>query len=170
MKWTIAGALAGATLALGGCSTVEHWIDPGKPVYVAELHRVANCATEGAGSHVHFLTDAERVRDWEAARGVDLTGGAELPRGPFAVLELGERKLQGYGLVVSRNATVHRGGRLILRSTFIYTVQVGPEARHGFASPCVLLQLPPRHYSSIELYDQDGIMRAYTPIPSGSPG
>lgn len=143
------------------------WFDSGQPLSVAELHRVASCATQGPESRVHYFYGADGVRAWGAQRGVSIAGSASLPRGPFAILELGERKLQGYGLVVSREARVHRDGRLLLDSTFIYTVQVGPEARHGVASPCVLLLLPSRHYSSIELYDQDGVQRARTVIVPG---
>jgi hypothetical protein len=53
---------------------------------------------------------------------------------------------------------VHGNDRLALRSTQIYPRQVG--GKPAVTSPCVLVAVPPRHYESIELYDQEGKLQA----------
>lgn len=161
--------LAAVATLLSGCAAWNSVFDRERPVDIEEVRRLASCGVLGQGPEpkVHYLVDAAAIEAWAQERGVQ---GAELNpgvEGPFALVELGERGLEGYGVLVSREAVVHSDGRLVLRSTFFYAAQ--PRGRPAQASPCVLLALPAYRYSEIELYDQEGILRAHTSTKPESP-
>lgn len=149
-----------AAAALGGCSLWNSWFDRERTVEVTELQRLQSCGSQGPLPRVDYFYDAESVQAWEQERGVRLTDLDPRIDGPFALIEVGERGLEGYGVLVSHDAVVHGDGRLVLRSTFFYAAQIS--GRPAQASPCVLLALPPRRYGLIELYDQEGVLQAQT--------
>jgi hypothetical protein len=157
---TMLSAALGVVLLLGACSTVDHWFDRERDLQIKELRRLPSCGVHGQGPEpkVHYFYDAESVEAWEQERGVQLTDLDPRVQGPFALVELGERGLEGYGVLVSPEARIHSDGRLELHSTFFYAPQT--PGRRTEASPCVLLALPPVRYSLIELYDQQGTRQA----------
>lgn len=148
-------------MPLAGCALWNDWFDREKPLEVVELQRLQACGSQGPVPRVDYFYDTASVQAWEQRRGMHLTDLDPRIEGPFALVEVGERGLQGYGVLVSRDAIIHSDGRLVLRSTFFYAAQIG--GTRGEASPCVLLALPPRHYSAIDLYDQEGVLQAHTP-------
>lgn len=133
--------------------------DEGEPVHVAEIRREALCNSDGPQPRLSLLADAEAVRAWQHAHNMDLIGVDPLPSpGPFAVVEMGVRLSAGYGIAVSREASVS-GGVLRLSAS-----QLTPDPRQAAAqmvtSPCVLVALPPRAYRGAELYDASGSLLA----------
>ena len=161
MKIFFALLMAAVISGLSGCALWNDWFDREKPLVITELQRLQACGSQGPVPRVDYFEDSGSVRAWEHERGVQLTDLDPRIEGPFALVEVGERGLQGYGVLVSRDAVIHSDGLLVLRSTFFYAAQI--RGRRAEASPCVLLALPPRHYSAIDLYDQEGVLQAHTP-------
>jgi len=156
-------AVAGAAAALlsSGCAFFSDMFDRPQPVIVTELQRLPECVAqdEGAQPKIHYFEAAALVSAWEQSHGIAPTPIDAVVEGPFALIELGEPAKAGYAVLVSREAILHTGKRLVLQSTF-YAAQTGGAGAEK--NPCVLLALPPRHYKAIELYDQEGALRAMT--------
>jgi len=144
--------LAGALCA--GCSLMPDWFNREPPVEVSEVARSSQCATPGADAQVTRLADAAAVQAWQQARGIEL---APLPRGPFALVEMGERPTGGYGFAISRIAG-RRGDALVLHATFV-APRADDMTTQALTQPCVLVSIPDG-YSEILLLDQDGRQRA----------
>jgi hypothetical protein len=161
MRALLACALAAL---VSGCAFFSEMLDNPKPVAVTELQRMPTCGVLGQGPEpkVHYFDTAAAVNDWETARSIPPTPIDAVVEGPFALIELGERGVEGYGILISRDAVLHFGKRLVIESTFFYGAQI--YGKRTEASPCVLLALPPRNYNVIELYDQEGVLRAKTNV------
>lgn len=155
MRLPIACAVAAL---VSGCAFFSDLLDRPQPVIITELDRMTSCGDLAQGSEpkIHYFEAAALVREWEQTHGIPATPIDAVVDGPFALIELGEPGAQGFGVLVSRDAVLHNGKHLVLQSTF-YGAQSGAAAER---SPCVLLALPPRHYKIIELYDQEGALRA----------
>lgn len=154
-KWFV---LAG--LAVAGCSSISSLPDRlsrENAEEVSELARSAQCNSASEAAAITRLPDLAAVLAWQQQRGVTLVSG-ELPQGPFALVEMGQRATGGYGLAISRLAG-RRGGTLILRATFI-APPADAMVSQALTSPCVLVGLPPEAGTTLELLDQDGNVRA----------
>lgn len=129
-------------------------------VDVSEIRRQSFCGASADTAAVTLIADAEALRAWQQARGVDLIGGAPLPAGPFAVVDHGSRTTGGYGVLVSRRA-VQRSRMLVITASFL---SPKPDEMRGYAltSPCVLVKLPIGNYDSVEIVDPAGLRRAVT--------
>lgn len=125
---------------------------------VREVSRSLQCNTPSADTAAYLFGNAAEVQAWQADRALQLVAADALEDAPHAMIELGERMTGGYGLAVSR-AAVLRGELLILSATF---VSPGPDrfVTQALTSPCVLVRLPPGRYSTIEVQDQTGAVRA----------
>ena len=149
-------------VATGGCvstSEITRWMQPEKQIEVGDVRRSQQCGTQDAAAHIRLLPDVAALKTWEQSREVTLSAGEPaLPRGPFALVELGRRGTAGYGVAVSRHASRH-GEVLTLKGTFI-APPPGRELAQVDSAPCVLVSLPPRDYQAIEIVDQTGEVRA----------
>lgn len=125
---------------------------------VREVARSLQCNSGAADSAAYLFADAAGVQAWQAQRALSLAAPEVLADTPYALIEMGQRPTGGYGLAVSR-AAVLRGELLILSATF---VSPGPDGyvSQALTSPCVLVRLPPGRYSSVEVQDQAGAVRA----------
>lgn len=150
-------AMAFAALVLAGCSSLPDWVAREETVEVSEVARSNQCATPGAEPQLTLLADVAAVKTWEQGRGIELTQGL-LPQGPFALVEMGERPTGGHGVAVSRIARL-RSDSLVLQATFV-APRPGDITSQALTSPCVLISVPGRGYSRVELLDQDGQRRA----------
>ena len=159
---------AAAAALLSGCAVWNSLFDLERPVDIEEVRRLPSCGVQGQGPEpkVHYFVDAAAMEVWEQERGIQFAEAGPRIEGPFALVETGERGLEGYGVLVSREAVVHSDGTLVLRSTFFYAAQ--PRGTRAEASPCVLLALPAYRYGAIELYDQEGVLRARTSTRPGT--
>lgn len=159
----IALTLLMACLA-GGCgvASLPAAFGGGEEVDVRELRRLDDCGRDDIEPAVRVLADDSALRDWQAARGIDLIGEAPLLPGPYAVIDHGARPGGGYGLVVSRRA-VEAG--LTLRLTASFLMPKADSAASGLPTrPCVLVQVPPGEYTRIEVADPSGRRRAFSPV------
>jgi hypothetical protein len=127
-------------------------------IEVQEVRRSLQCRTPSAKTSVQLFDSVDAVREWQAARGIDLIGAERLPAGVYAVVEVGARNTGGYGVAIGRPAVL-RGELAILYGTFI-TPAAADFASQALSSPCVLVQLPPGRYSAVEVQDQSGAVRA----------
>jgi hypothetical protein len=156
--------IAVVPLLIGGCSLWYGLYDRERPVIVTELQIFPSCGPtdQAAPVQVHYFESASAVTTWEQGRGLALSAIDESIEGPFALIEPGAPSEAGNSLVISRDAIVHSGGRLVLAGTIFtgLTTDAAPNA-------CTLLALPPQHYSRIELYDQLGALRAETSTKEG---
>jgi hypothetical protein len=145
---------------LAGCSSLGGLMgDEGEMVHVAEIRREAVCNSDGPQPRLSLLADGDAVRAWQHAHNFDLIGADPLPSpGPFAVVEMGVRLSAGYGIAVSRQATV--SGSVLRLSASLLTPDARQAAAQMVTSPCVLVALPPRAYRGAELYDPSGRLLA----------
>lgn len=155
MTLALISAGCGSTVNISRLFAVE------KPIEVQELRRSQQCGTGDAAARVQLFPDLAAVQAWEKSRNLSLTVGADaLPQGPYALVEVGRRSTAGYGLAISR-AAGRRGEVLMLKGTFITPV-AGTVVAQVVTSPCVLVSLPPRDYTAVEVLDQTGERRAST--------
>ena len=140
----------------------SEWFNSENSIVVQEVARANVCRTAGGESVVSVMPDLASLQAWAAGRGVELVTvtGKPLPETPFAVVEFGQRPNSGYGLAVSRQAGM-QGADLVLKATFFEPTQ-GRWASDEPSSPCVVVTLPPREYSTVRLLDQTGKVRAGT--------
>lgn len=160
----------GAMLALGGmlsaCSMGGWFSGSGDTVSVAEISRAALCTAESEESRLTLFRSSEEALAWQQRSGIDLKIGPDLKPGRYALIEMGQRHSGGYGIAVSREARELNG---VLQ---VYTTYFAPPADamvvQMISSPCVLVRLPNALYDAIEIYDQDGELRASgtTRLPS----
>lgn len=138
---------------------VSHWLLFEKPLQVSEVGRSQQCGAEDETTRVRYFPDAAALQAWELQRNISLSAGASAsPKGAFALVELGRQSTAGYGVVISRLAG-RRADVLTLKGTFIAPASGSMQAA-VMTSPCVLISLPARYYSAIELVDQNGTLRA----------
>lgn len=151
-RWIVLGAAL-----LSGCSGMPGFRDNGQAVEVTEIARTLHCGTEGEAARLSVLADRVAVQDWQQQRGVELSGNP-LPQGPFALVEMGQRPSGGYGIAISRVATVHRDV-LILHATFV-SPAADAITSQALTAPCVLVSLPAQGYADVQVVDQQGSLRA----------
>jgi hypothetical protein len=160
-------ALLAAALALPACNLLPDALRTGIDIEVREVGRSLACNAAGEDAAVHLFRDLEAVAAWQAARGVTVAPPESLPRGAYALIEMGLRPTGGYGLAVSR-AAVLRGERLTLNATFV-APRPGSIVTQAQSSPCALVWLPPGRYREVELLDQTGAVRAQGAPPGTGP-
>jgi len=129
-------------------------------VEVSEIRWLQQCGAAADAIAVQLLPDADALRLWQQARGIDLIGDAALPAGPFAVVDHGNRTRSSDGLAISRRA-VQRGSVLKLTASFL-SPKTDEPASDVPSSPCVLVKLPPGRYDRVEVVDPAGRRRAVT--------
>jgi hypothetical protein len=132
-------------------------------IEVREVGRSLYCNTPGEDVQAVLLPGAQAVVDWQTARGVTLAGPESLMQAPYAVVETGVRPTGGYSLAVTRQAVL-RGELLILQATF-FSPAAGSLRTQALSSPCVLVQLPAGRYSTVEVQDASGAVRATGGLP-----
>ncbi len=143
-------------LPLAGCSMLGGVIpQDGDPAHVLEIRRLAVCNSDGPQTRLTLLSDREAVRAWQHAHNVDLVGIDPLPTaGPYVLVEMGVRMSAGFGVAVSREASVS-GGTMRINASLI-TPDPGQPAAEMVTSPCALIALPPGSYRAAELRDPAG--------------
>lgn len=151
-----------ATLGLSACGMRE-WFVTSDPVEVVEVARSQLCSAEQPEARIRVFESPAAVAGWQQLTGIDLRTGP-LAQGHYALIEMGQHHTGGYGIAISREARI-RDDVLQIYATFF-----SPSARgvvtQVITSPCVLVRLPGGYYREVEVYDQDGALRASS--PSGS--
>lgn len=150
----VTGAMA---LLLSACG-LRGWIGGGEAIRVTEAGRSQLCSAEDENSRVRIFDSAAAVIDWQERTGIQLAEFKDLERGRYALIEMGQRHSGGYGLAVSREARVV-GGTLHLVATY-FSPKAGSMSIQTITSPCVLVHLTEGEYIGVEVYDQDGQLRA----------
>jgi len=151
-------------LALAGCG-----FKPAKifssyaQIEVREVGRSLYCNTPGEEVQALLLPGVQAVVDWQTARGVMLAGPESLTQAPHVVVETGVRPTGGYSLAVARSAML-RGELVILQATF-FSPAAGTLRTQALSSPCALVQLPPGRYTTVEVRDAGGAVRATGGMP-----
>lgn len=143
--------------ALAGCG-ITRLFSGGEQIAVREVGRSLYCGTATEAAQAALLPDLDAVLEWQSARGVTLAPPEALARAPYAIVEMGVRPTGGYGIAVSR-AAVLRGESLVLRATFVSPAP-GTIRTQALSTPCALVQLPPGRYLTLEVEDQNGVVRA----------
>ena len=155
-------------LALAGCGLAG--LSRPAPIEVREVGRSMFCHTPGDAARARLLNGAQAVLDWQSARGVTLAGPETLAQATYVVVEHGARNTGGYGLAVGRAAGL-RGEAVVLHATF-FSPRPDAMTTQALTQPCVLVQLPAGRYSSVEVQDADGTVRAtgtFTEAPVTAP-
>ena len=157
-----AAVLSGCTMTGGVLGKVfgEHGVD------VREVRRTLACGSTVDDAQLTFFDGPTAFTEWERSRDAQLLGDPVLPGGEYAVIEMGRRSSQGYGLAVSSVGGLQRG-TLILRATFVKP-PTGSAPYGEAVSPCVLVKLPDVHFDAIELIDQSGKRRATLKLERGA--
>ncbi|MES0872533.1 protease complex subunit PrcB family protein [Sinimarinibacterium thermocellulolyticum] len=145
------------TLLLSACA-LRGWIGGGEAIRVTEAGRAQLCSAEDDTSRVHIFDSPAAVIDWQERTGIRLAEFKDLERGRYALIEMGQRHTGGYGLAVSREARIV-GNTLRLVATF-FSPKAGSMRTQMITSPCVLVHLTEGDYVGVEVYDQNGELRA----------
>jgi hypothetical protein len=149
--------------ALGGCSTMSQWFG-GDALQVSEVRRLSVCNSDGPQPRVSLLADREAVRAWQHSHNVDLIGVDPLPAaGAYVLVERGVRLTAGYGIAVSRQASV--SGGVVQLSATLFAPDPGQMTAQMVTSPCVLVALPAGSYRGVQLRDPAGTVLADTATP-----
>lgn len=151
------GLLAAVAL-LPACGLSSWFGASGDAISVVEVARAQICTAEDESSRVTLFRSALEAQEWQQRTGVDLRLTEDLKAGRYALIEMGQRHTAGHGVAVSREAR-EVGGNLQ-----VYTTYFAPPAdamtAQMISSPCVLVRLPNALYNAVEVYDQDGELRA----------
>src|SRR3546814_8864529 len=107
-----------------------------------------------------MFDSADAGRAWQQGSGAQLIGDQSMLAGSYVLVQLGQRKTGGYGLLIGPEAQVDNQ-RVRLHGTF-FEPDVDGAATEVLNSPCVLLRLPAGPWRGIDLYDQAGKRRAWT--------
>ncbi|HEY1077082.1 MAG TPA: protease complex subunit PrcB family protein [Fontimonas sp.] len=156
--WTKRLGLLAAVALLPACGISRWFGDGGDAVSVAEVARAQLCTAEDETSRVTLFRSALEAQEWQQRTGIELRLTDELKAGRYALIEMGQRHTAGHGIAVSREA------REVAGNLQIYTTYFAPAAdamaAQMISSPCVLVRLPNALYGAVEVYDQDGELRA----------
>lgn len=144
-------------VALSACS-LGNWFTRGSSIEVIEAGRAQLCSAEDASARVQIFDSAAAVVAWEQRTGISLNIDGMLDTGRYALIEMGQHNTGGYGLAVSRDGR-HTGDTLRIFATF-FSPAAGAMTTQMITSPCVLVRLPVADYVFVEVYDQDGALRA----------
>lgn len=163
-KPRISTALVAVALALSACSTwTGRLFGPDQVIEVSEVGRAMDCAATSPDSSIQMFASADAVRVWQQSSGVQLIGDQSMLAGTYVLVQLGQRKNNGYGLLVGPEAQVD-DQRVRLHGTF-FDPDTSSVATEALGGPCVLLRLPIGPWRGIDLYDQSGKRRAWTAQP-----
>jgi len=152
---------AAAMLLLSGCTSDLGWtlrFSGETPVEVRELARSTQCGTQSEKAVVSVFTDATEFRQWQDQRGLKLIDTDAMPAGPYAIVEMGQRATGGYGIAISRKASIRRD-LVVLKGTFIAPPQ-GSAVAQVITSPCVLVTLPSGFNRGVVVFNQAGEIQA----------
>lgn len=154
--WVLVGAV------LSGCALRSPW-NRDQTVLVADAGVAINCPASGPEPWVREFPTLDAVRTWQVEQGLDLlTPGAEAGR--YAVVGMGQRNTGGYGIAVSREATLAEQV-LRLKATFV-APSGGGMTTQMFTSPCALVRLPrDAAWQTLQVYDQTGRLRVTLASP-----
>ncbi len=147
---------AGALLS--ACSLSGWFVGKGDAISVTEVARAQLCTAESEESRVTLFRSAEEALAWQQRSGIDLKLTPDLKPGRYALIEMGQRHTAGYGIAVSREAR-EVGGNLQIYTTYFAPAADAMTAQM-ISSPCVVVRLPNALYGAVEVYDQDGQLRA----------
>jgi hypothetical protein len=155
-------------LAASGCGfRAERLFATAVDIEVRESGRSLYCNTPGENARAQLLPDASAVMEWQSARGISLVAPESLIQAPHALIEMGMRPTGGYGIAVARQA-VMKGDVVILNATFVSPAP-GSMRTQALSTPCVIVQLPPGRYATVEVQDQTGEVRATGGLEPASP-
>src|SRR3546814_8336406 len=87
-----------------------------------------------------MFDSADAVRAWQQGSGAQLIGDQSMLAGSYVLVQLGQRKTGGCGLLIGPEAQVDNQ-RVRLHGTF-FEPDVDGAATEMLNSPCVLLRLP----------------------------
>ncbi|TJY59378.1 protease complex subunit PrcB family protein [Sinimarinibacterium sp. CAU 1509] len=149
-------AISALAVLLSGCGASQ-WFARGESVSVDEVGRAQLCSDESDDAALQVFASGNAVAQWQQRTGIDLHPSALQP-GRYALIQMGQRHTGGYGIAVSGDAT-RVDSVLKLYATFFAPAQ-GAMTTQMITSPCVLVQLPPGGYDTVEVYDQTGAVRA----------
>lgn len=147
-------------LALAGCAGISgltRIFASGEPVDVTPAGYSQNCGSQRPETTIRTLANADELQKWQVSRGMTLLDGDAPKEGPYALIELGQRAGDGYGLVVSRDADIE-DNVLTLHATFFAPEHAGADATT--TSPCALISLPPGLYEAVRVENQSGTVVA----------
>ncbi|HEX4872585.1 MAG TPA: protease complex subunit PrcB family protein [Nevskiaceae bacterium] len=131
------------------------WFNRENAVEVAEVRRTQQCRAPDGQTRVQLLGDQAAVQALVAERGLRWDDEAEpLADAPHALIDLGRRGTEGYGLAVSRQAGLK--DEIFLLKATVFEPQPGDELPQSLSSPCVLVRLPERQYAEIRVINQAG--------------
>ncbi len=130
----------------------------GDATEVKEVGRSQLCSAEDEEARVRIFDSPAAVSDWQERTGIQLAEFADLERGRYALIEMGQRHTGGFGIAVSREGSV-AGNTLRVYATF-FSPGEGSMRTQMITSPCVLVQLPDGPYVGVDVYDQTGSLRA----------
>ena len=148
--------------ALAACSTLEQWNS--SPLQVNQVRVLQNCNSDGPQMRASLFADPEAVRVWQERHQVDLVGVDPLPdAGAYVLVEMGIHTSTGYGLSVSRQATVGNG--VVQLQATLFSPPYGETPPPLVNSPCVLVAFPPGHYRGAEVRDPAGTLLADVTAP-----
>ncbi|WP_299693045.1 protease complex subunit PrcB family protein [Hydrocarboniphaga sp.] len=133
------------------------WFSKENEVLVTEVANSSQCNAPDEQTRIALLPSAQAAADWQAARGIQLPGAADLPPGRYVAVDLGLRTTAGYGLAVSRQAGLN-DGVLVLKATS-FAPAVDAISAQVMTSPCALVRLPAIEFNSMRLIDQSGKLR-----------
>lgn len=159
-RWIRVGSLIVVVAMLAGCALRGPW-NRDQAVQVADAGVSINCPASGPEPWVREFPTLDAVRAWQADHGIELlTPGAEA--GHYALVGMGQRNTGGYGIAVSREATLAEQV-LRLKATFV-APSGGGMTTQMLTSPCALVRLPKQTpWRAIEVYDQTGRLRVTLP-------
>lgn len=148
-------------MLLSGCTSDLGWMlrfSGETPVEVRELAHSAQCGTQGEKAVISVFADAAELRQWQDQRGVKLVDSDAMPAGPYALFEMGQRPTGGYGVAISRKASIRRD-LVVLKGTFIAPAE-GTVSTEAVTSPCVLVSLPSGFNRGVVVFNQAGEIQA----------
>lgn len=151
-------------IGLAGCAGAAQMFASRAPIQVREVARSLYCNSPGEDAQAQLLPDVQALVDWQAARGIALAAAESLAQAPYAVVEMGLRPTGGYSLAVASGALL-QGERVILQATF-FSPTPGSLRTQALSTPCVVVQLPPGRYASVEVQDPAGTVRATGGLPA----
>src|SRR3546814_19052635 len=139
-KARYSAALAAASLALPACSSwTGPLFGPDQVIEISEVGRALDCAAASPDSSVQMFDSADAVRAWQQGSGAQLIGDQSMLAGSYVLVQLGQRKTGGYGLLNGPEAQVDNQ-RVRLNGPFFET-DVDAGATEVLNRPFVLLLL-----------------------------
>lgn len=156
-----------AALLLGGCTTLQplmFWQGgydfESEALEVDEIRRALVCETPTEASRLQVYDSAQALLAAPVAASLQVEQLSDLAeQASYIVIEQGQRRTGGYSLELRPKAKVDEEGQLTLDADWI---EPAPDRMQIqiLTSLCVLVQLPAKPYTQVQLKDGKGNTRA----------